>query len=76
MNKKFSDVEQLLSDIDDATNRIAERLDAQIKEIKLLQDAVAAGQPVTQEQLDAITTVLEADKARLLAMGTTPTITP
>lgn len=56
-SKKFSDVEQLLSDVNDAINRVAERIDAQ---------------PVTQEQLDAIVTVLEADKARLLTMGTTP----
>lgn len=69
--KKFTDVEQLLSDINDATNRVAERMDAQIQEIKKLRDAVAAGQPVSQEQLDAIVSVLETDKARLLAMGTT-----
>lgn len=74
--KKFTDVEQLLSDVNDATNRVAERIDTQVQEIKKLRDAVAAGQPVTQDQLDAIVTVLEADKARLIAMGATPDSIP
>lgn len=69
---KESDIEQLVSDINDATNRVSERIDAQVKAIKDLSDQLATGGVVTQAQLDAIAAALTTEKDRLTTLGANP----
>jgi len=69
---QYSDILTLLSDIDAATNTVASKLDTYATTIADLQAQIAAGVPVTQEQLDALGVALLEDKNTLLALGADP----
>ena len=68
-----TDIEKLISDVNDETNAIAARIDAEDKSIQDLKAQIAAGSPATQADLDAISANLTATSARLKALGVDPT---
>ncbi len=83
---RIEDVNQLLVTMNDVTNAIAGNTQivinneaAQLAEIQRLRDLVEAGQPVTQEQLDALAgnvqgrvAALESIRDSLAAIATDP----
>jgi len=66
------EVKQLISDVNDATNLVATRLGTLETEVTDLSAQIAAGTPVTQEQLDGFGASLSAVKDRLTALGADP----
>lgn len=66
------DVQQLVTDLKDETDKVAARLDAQAAAIQALKDQIAAGTPVSQEQLDRLVDGLAPISARLKALGSDP----
>lgn len=71
--KTVSDVQQLVTDLKTNTDAVAAKVDAQTQAIADLKAQIAAGSPVTQEQLDAIAAGLQPISDHLKAMGTDPT---
>jgi len=69
MGADVNSIEQLISDINDETNTVATKLDAQAKTITDLQAQVAAGSPVTSDQLQAISDALQPISDRLKSLG-------
>lgn len=69
---KEADVEQFLQDLDTETNTVASKVDAQTQAIVDLKAQVAAGTPVTQDQLDSIGSRLSIVSDRLKAIGADP----
>lgn len=65
-------IKQLVTDINDETNTVAAKVDAQAKAIQDLKDQIAQGTPVTQEDLDAIANGLTPISDRLKAIGADP----
>lgn len=63
------DVKQLVADLNDETNSVAAKVDAQAAAIKALKDQIAQGSPVTQADLDEIATALTPISERLKAIG-------
>jgi ABC-type transporter Mla subunit MlaD len=66
-------VKQLVSDLNDETNAVAAKVDAQAAAIADLKAKIAAGSPATQEDLDAIAAGLAPISERLKALGADPT---
>lgn len=66
-------VKKLVKDIDEETNAVAAKVEAQAAALQALKDQVAAGNPVTQDDLDAIGTELGTVSDRLRAIGADPT---
>jgi ABC-type transporter Mla subunit MlaD len=66
-------VKQLVSDLNDETNAVAAKVDAQTAAIADLKAKIAAGSPATQEDLDAIAAGLVPISERLKALGADPT---
>ncbi len=64
-----NDVKQLVSDLNDETNTVAAKIDAQAAAIQALKDQIAAGTPVSQADLDAIGSGLTAVSDRLKTLG-------
>ncbi len=64
-----SEVKQLVSDLNDETNAVAAKIDAQAAAIQALKDQIAAGTPVSQADLDAIGRGLTAVSDRLKTLG-------
>jgi chromosome segregation ATPase len=69
---KFEDVQTALAEIDTVTTQMSEDVDQalandaeQIAEIQKLKDQIAAGTPVTQEQLDSVAASLTAKSESL-----------
>jgi peptidoglycan hydrolase CwlO-like protein len=65
-------IKQLVSDLNDETNAIAAKVDAQQKKIDDLSAQIAAGTPATQADLDAISDGLSPISDRLKALGANP----
>ena len=72
MLMEYTDILVLLTDIDMATNEVASTLGAQVAMIADLQAQIAAGTPITHEQLDALGAALTAEKDRLTALAADP----
>ena len=72
LQMEYTDILVLLTDIDMATNEVASTLEAQVALIADLQAQIAAGTPITHEQLDALGAALTAEKDRLTALATDP----
>ena len=70
---QFTDITALLTGIDEATNAVAAKIDAEIATIAELQAQIAAGTPVTQEQLDSLGAALTVQKDKLTALAADPT---
>lgn len=64
-----ADIEALLTQIDTETTRIAGVVQAGVDQIAALQAQIAAGTPVTQEQLDALGAHLTTEVATLQGIG-------
>lgn len=64
-----SAIKKLVKDIDDETNAVAAKLDAEQKKIDDLSAQIAAGTPATQEDLDAISAGLQPISDRLKSLG-------
>ena len=69
---EYTDITALLTDIDEATNAVAAKIDEEIATIAELQAQIAAGTPITHEQLDALGAALTAEKDRLTALAADP----
>jgi len=69
---QFTEIEALVTAINDATNVVAGKLDGLLVTIADLQAQLAAGTPVTQAQLDALGAALTAEKDTLVALGADP----
>lgn len=83
---KFTDVQALLDAMNAVTNQLASNVSvvvaneaAQLEEIRSLKAQIESGQPVTQEQLDALVTTmtarvdaLRATEQQLAAIATNP----
>lgn len=67
------DTQQFIVDLNDETNALSVKLDGNTATINALKAQVAAGVPVSQEQLDAINAGLAPISARLKALGSDPT---
>jgi hypothetical protein len=65
-------VKQLVSDINDETNAVAVKVDAQQAQIKALQDVIAGGGTVTAQDLQDIADGLTPISARLKAIAADP----
>lgn len=65
-------VKQLVSDLNDETNTVAAKIDAQAAAIQALKDQIAQGSPVTQQDLDEIASGLAPISDRLKALGADP----
>lgn len=63
------DLETLVTDLNAATNTMAIKQDGEIAEIADLKKQIAAGVPVTQEQLDKVVAGLQPISDKLKAMG-------
>ena len=72
MLMEYTDITALLTDIDEATNAVAAKIDEEIATIAELQAQIAAGTPITHEQLDALGAALTAEKDRLTALAADP----
>ena len=72
LQMEYTDILVLLTDIDMATNEVASTLEAQVALIADLQAQIAAGTPITHEQLDAIGAALTAEKVRLTGLAADP----
>lgn len=72
MGGQIADVNVLLDKLNTATNEVAADLDAQRAQIEALKAQIAAGSPVTQEQLDAVIGRLTPAVSRLEALGADP----
>lgn len=68
------DLETLVTDLNTATNAMGVKQDAEIAEITALKAQIAAGVPVTQEQLDAVVAGLQPISDKLKAMGADPVV--
>ena len=66
-------VKQIVSDMNDETNTIAAKVDAQNVKIDELKAQVAAGGTVSQQDLDDIGAGLTGISARLKTIGSDPT---
>lgn len=66
------DLEQFVTDLNDETNGISDRLDRNTATIDALKLQIAQGTPVTQEQLDALAAGFTPISARLRALGSDP----
>jgi hypothetical protein len=62
-------IDGLITAFDQATNRVAGKLEEMKAEIQALKDQVAAGSPITQEQLDALEARLTQEVGDLQALG-------
>jgi len=62
-------VKQLVKDLNDETNAVATKVDAQAALIKALSEKIAAGGVASQADLDAIADGLTPISARLKALG-------
>lgn len=67
-----NEVKTLVTAIDTETTAVATKVDAQIQQIAELKAQIAAGSPVTQEDLDAIAAGLQPISDRLTAIGADP----
>ena len=65
-------VEALVADLKSNTDAVAAKIDAQTQAIADLKAQIAAGTPVTQEQLDALSAELQPISDHLKAMGSDP----
>ena len=65
-------IKKLVSDLNDETNAVAAKLDAETAEIKRLSDIIAAGGTVTAEDLQAIQDGLQPISDRLKSLGADP----
>ena len=65
-------IKQLVSDLNDETNVVAAKLDAETAEIKRLSDIIAAGGTVTAQDLQDIQDGLQPISDRLKALGADP----
>lgn len=65
-------VKQLIVDLNDETNTLAAKVDAQAATIADLKAKLAAGSAVSQEDLDAIAAALTPISDRLKALGANP----
>jgi chromosome segregation ATPase len=65
-------VKQLVADINDETNTIAGKVDAQTAKIEALKAQIAAGSGVTAQDLDDIAAGLTPISDRLKAIGADP----
>lgn len=76
MTAKITDVQALVKAVNEETNNMAARIEARDKEqdgqIQALKDKIAAGTPVTPEDLDALASDLSAEVARLKEIGANP----
>ncbi len=70
------DLETLVAQINDATNQVAAKLDAQAASIQALKNQIDAGTPVNQAQLDALASSLTAERDRLQTLGADPANPP
>lgn len=66
-------IKKLVSDMNDETNAIATKQDAEIAEIKRLTDLVASGGTVTEADLQSIQDGLQPLSDRLKSLGADPT---
>lgn len=69
---KITDVNTLLDELNTATNDVAADVTAERAELKALREQIAAGTPVSQEQLDAVASRLGSTVARLQALAADP----
>jgi septal ring factor EnvC (AmiA/AmiB activator) len=69
MANDIQSIKQLVTEINDETNTVAARIDAQSAAIQALKDQIAAGTPVSQADLDAIAEGLAPISERLKALG-------
>jgi hypothetical protein len=67
-----TEIKQLVTDINDETNAVATKVDAQGQAIADLKAQLAAGTPVSQADLDAIASGLGSVSDRLKAIGANP----
>lgn len=66
---KVTDIDTLLDSLNTATNDVAADVAAQAAEIAALRAQIAAGTPVSQEQLDAIASRLGSSVTRLQTLA-------
>lgn len=66
---KETDLEQLVSDLNDETNAVAAKIDGQTQAIADLKAQIAAGAPVSQEQLDSLAAGFAGVSDKLRALG-------
>lgn len=64
-----NDIKQLVRDLDDETNAVADKVDAQTAKIQELKDQIAAGGTVSQADLDEIAAGLTPISDRLKSLG-------
>ncbi len=69
---KVTDLTDLVTALDAETNAVAAKIDAEMAEIADLKAQIAAGTPVTQDQLDAVVSGLTPISDRLKALGSDP----
>lgn len=67
------DLETFVTELNDETNGISDRLDRNTATIDALKLQISQGTPVTQEQLDALAAGFTPISARLRALGADPT---
>lgn len=65
-------VKQLIVDLGAETDALSTKIDAEVAEIASLKAQIAAGSPVTQADLDAISAGLSPISDRLKALGASP----
>lgn len=66
------EVNALVGEINDATNEVAEKVEAQVAEIARLKDVIANGDGVTPADLDNLIAGLEPIGARLRTIASDP----
>lgn len=72
MATDISSIKQLVTDINNETNDVAAKVDAQQASIDDLKAQLAAGTPVTQKDLDDLSASLTPISDRLKAIGSNP----
>jgi enamine deaminase RidA (YjgF/YER057c/UK114 family) len=65
-------IKKLVTDLNDETNSVAAKIDAQLAAIQALKDQIAAGTAVSQADLDEIGAGLQATSDRLKVLGSDP----
>lgn len=67
-----TDIKTLITQMNDETNALSAKIDAELKAIADLQAQIAAGSPASQQDLDDITSGLQAVSDRLKVLGSDP----
>lgn len=72
MAADVTSIKKLVNDLNEETNTVAAKIDAQAEAIQKLKDQIAQGTPVSQADLDEIQSGLTPISERLKALGADP----